>query len=80
MLIAYRGCGPAGRTGDARADIAAVGVDVAGDQREEPFKIGVAAHQRPIVAQLGLQTRQVVDDTVVGEDSAVLEGMGVFWA
>jgi hypothetical protein len=75
------GCGPLGGAGDAGADVAAIGVDVAGDQREESLRISIALHQRVVLAQLGVQTRQVGDNAIVGEQSAaLLERVGVLWA
>jgi hypothetical protein len=69
---------PAGRRDDARGDVTAVAVGLAGHQREEPLGVGVALHERPGVAQLLLEALEVVDHPVVREEPpALLERMGV---
>lgn len=61
---------PPGRGRDARADVAAVGVGLLGDQREVPLGVGIAPHQFPVAAQLFLQPAQLAQPAVVRHDPA----------
>ena len=69
---------PGARGVDARADIAIVGGDLAGDQREEALGVGVAFDECQVIAEVGVERRQILDHAVVGEQpSVLLERVGV---
>ncbi len=69
---------PVGRPADAGAHIAAVRVDVLGDEREHALRVGVAEHELAVAADLRLQLVEPGDGAVVGHDAPVhLERMRV---
>ena len=57
---------------DASPDVAAVQVDLLRDEREVTLGIGVALNQSAGLAEMPLELRQIVNDTVVREQAIVL--------